>query len=120
MRITPILAASFALSAFLFVSSITCLILQPDLEWLTPIWEACLIIGPLLILVSYLISKAVSLKTAPFLVLDILICAGIFFLAYSGALHPGFVIHRPFGVGASFDYAFIFPLLVFFASSAVH
>jgi phosphate transport system permease protein len=116
MRISPILAASFALSAFLFVSSITCLILQPDLERLTPIWDACLIICPLLILVSYLITNAVSRKTAPFLLLDLLICVGICFLSYSGALQPGFVIHRPFGVGASFDYAFIFPLLVFFAS----
>jgi phosphate transport system permease protein len=116
MKISPILAASFAVSAFLFVSSITGLILQPDLEKITPIWEACLIIGPLLILVSYLVTRAASIKTAPFLLLDLIICEGIFFLVYSGALNPSFVIHRPFGVGASFDYAFIFPLLVFFAS----
>ena len=116
MRISPILAMSFALSAFLFVSSIAGIILQPDLERLTPIWEACLIIGPLLVLISYLITNAISRKTAPFLGLDILICEGIFFLAYSGFLHPGFIIHRPLGVGASFNYTFIFPLLVLFAS----
>ena len=40
----------------------------------------------------------------------------VFFLSYSGALNPGFVIKRPLGIGASFDYAFILPLLVFFAS----
>ena len=43
MKIKPTLAASFAISAFLFVSSIACLILQPDLEELTPIWEVCLL-----------------------------------------------------------------------------
>ncbi len=117
MRIKPALAASFTISAFLFVSSITCIILQPDLKTLAPIWEACLIICPLLILVSYLNSKAISRRRAPFLVLDLLICELIFFLVYSGALNPDFVVRRPLGVGASFDYAFIFPLLVLLASS---
>ena len=116
MKIKPTLAASFAISAFLFVSSIAGLILQPDLKMLKPIWEGCLLIGPLLILISYLNSRAISRKTASFLVLDLLICEAILFLAYSGVLHPGFAIKRPLGLAASFDYAFILPLLVFFAS----
>jgi phosphate transport system permease protein len=116
MKIKPTLAASFAVSAFLFVSSITGLILQPDLKMLKPIWEGGLLIGPLLILISYLNSKDISRKTASFLVLDLLICEAILFLAYSGALHPGYAIKRPLGLAASFDYAFILPLFVFFAS----
>ena len=116
MKIKPALAASLVISAFLFVSTIACLVLQPELKELAPIWQACLLASPLLIVLSYLISRAVSLKTAPFLALDVLICAAIFFLMYSGTLHAGFVIRRPLGMGASFDYAFILPLLVFFAS----
>jgi phosphate transport system permease protein len=116
MKIKPALAASLVISAFLFVSSIACLVLQPELEELAPIWQACILASPLLIVLSYLISRAVSLKTVPFLALDVLICAAILFLMHSGTLHTGFVIRRPLGVGASFDYAFILPLLVFFAS----
>jgi phosphate transport system permease protein len=116
MKIKPTLAASFAISAFLFLSSVACLIMQPDLEMLKPIWEGCLLISPLLILISYLISRAISRNTASFLVLDLLICEAILFLTYSEILHPAFAIKRPLGLAASFDYAFILPLLVFIAS----
>jgi phosphate transport system permease protein len=116
MRIKPTIMVSLAISAFLFVSSIACLILQPKLEAIEPIWESCLLICPLLILISYLSSKAISRKNLRFLVLDLLICEAILFLAYSGGLNPDFVIKRPFGLAASFDYEFILPLLVFFAS----
>jgi phosphate transport system permease protein len=114
MLVKPALVASLAISAFLFVSSLACLFLQPDLEKLKPIWLVSLLVSFLLIIASYLFSRAVSLKTAPFLVLDALICAAILILMYS--LHAGFVIHRPLGVGASFDYSFIFSFLIFFAS----
>ena len=116
MKTRPVLWASLAISVFLFVTSLACLILQPNLEKLAPMWQASLFASLLLILASYSLSKAVSLKTAPFLALDILICSAILFLMYSGILHAGFVIRRPLGVGASFDYAFILPLLIFFAS----
>ncbi|OYV07862.1 MAG: hypothetical protein CG444_41, partial [Methanosaeta sp. ASP1-2] len=116
MKIRLVLGASLAISVFLFVSSLACLVLQPNLEKLTPIWQASLFASLLLILLSYSVSKAVSLKTAPFLALDIVICSVILFLVYSGTLHAGFVIRRPLGVGASFDYAFILPLLIFIAS----
>ncbi len=115
MKIKPALAASLAISAFLFVSSLACIFLQIDLEKLTPIWLVSLLASILLIIASYLFSQAVSPKTAPFLALDALICSAIFFLIYSESLHTGFVIRRPLGVGASFDYSFILPLLIFFA-----
>ena len=120
MKIKPALAASLAISAFLFVSSLACLFLQPDLEKLTPIWQVSLLASILLIIASYLFSRAVSLKTAPFLALDALICSAILFLMYSGILHAGFVIHRPLGVGASFDYSFILSSSDIFCQLAVH
>jgi phosphate transport system permease protein len=116
MRIKPTIMISLAISALLFVSSIACLIIQPELEAIKPIWEICLLISPLLIIASYLNSRAISKKNIRFLVLDLLICEAILFLAYSGVLNPGFAVKRPLGLAASFDYAFILPLLVFFAS----
>lgn len=115
MKAKPALVASYVISAFLFVSSIICIILQPELDWLVPIWEACLVLCPLLVLASYLTLKAASLRTAPLLVLDVLFCWTAFFLSYSGALGPDFIIKRPLGMGASFEYSFIFPLLVLVA-----
>jgi len=115
LKIKPAITASLIASGFLFVTSIACLILQPDLTDLTILWQACLIACPLLLIVSYLTSGKASIKSAPFLAIDTLICAGIFSLAHYGILHPGFIIRRPLGVGASFDYAFILPFLVFFA-----
>lgn len=116
MKIKPTLAISLAISAFLFVSSLVCIFLQPGLEKLKPIWQAGLLASILLIIASYLLSRAVSPKTASFLALDALFCAAVLFLMYSSSFHAGFVIRRPLGVGASFDYSFILPLLIFFAS----
>ncbi|MFA6372273.1 MAG: phosphate ABC transporter permease PstA [Methanothrix sp.] len=116
MKIKPALAASFAISAFLFVSSLAGIFLQPDLEKLTPLWQAGLLVSLLLIIASYLFSRTVSLKTAPLMALDVLISSAILSLMYFGTLHAGFVIRRPLGVGASFDYSFILPLLIFLAS----
>lgn len=116
MQVKPTLALSFAISAFLFISSAICIILQPELDRLKPIWEACLIICPALLLASYLSVKASSIKAAPFLLLDILLSLALFFLSYAGALSADLVIRRPLGVGASFDYPFVFSLLILIVS----
>jgi len=110
------MAASYVISAFFFVSSLICLILQPDLEELKPIWETGLILCPLLILGSYLKERIASLRTAPFLILDFLFCGAVFYLSYSGFLNADLIIKRPLGLGASFEYSFLFPLLVLLAS----
>lgn len=112
----PALLGSIAISVFLFVSSLACLIIQPDLGRLAPLWQASLFVSMLLIVASYSFSKAVSLKTVPFLALDTFLCSAILYLVHSGILHEGFVIRRPLGMGASFDYSFILPLLIVFAS----
>jgi len=116
MRIKPALAASFVLSAFLFVSSVVCIILQPDLSRLAPIWNACLLAEVLLLLGSYLTAKTKPQKAALILALDILFCLAIVSIAFTGGLHPGFAFKRPLGVGATFGYPFVLPLLVLFAS----
>ncbi|MDQ1282310.1 MAG: phosphate transport system permease protein [Euryarchaeota archaeon] len=118
MRIMPTIVVSFAISALLFITSISCTLLQPDIEKITPFWQAGLIIDILLIIASYLFSQSrMDLRrTGPFLALDVIICSCILFLMHSGVLHSDFIIRRPLGVGASFDYSFILSLLFLIAS----
>ncbi len=118
MRIMPTIIGSFAISVLLFITSISCTLLQPDIEKITPFWQAGLIIDILLIIASYLcsLSRMDLRRTGPFLALDVIICSCILFLMHSGVLHPGFIISRPLGVGASFDYSFILSLLFLIAS----
>lgn len=118
MRIMPTIVGSFAISVLLFITSISCMLLQPDIEKITPFWQAGLVIDILLIIASYLFSQSRTdlRRTGPFLALDVIICSCILFLMHSGVLHPGFIISRPLGVGASFDYSFILSLLFLIAS----
>ena len=118
MKIMPTIIGSFAISVLLFITSISCTLLQPDIEKITPFWQAGLIIDILLIIASYLcsLSRMDLRRTGPFLALDVIICSCILFLMHSGVLHPGFIISRPLGVGASFDYSFILSLLFLIAS----
>lgn len=118
MKIRPAIIVSFSISAIIFISSLAALLLQPDIGQLASFWQAGLLIDVLLVIVSYLSSSARKnpQKTAPFLVFDALICSGIIISIQNGILHSGFIIRRPLGVGASFDYSFILPLLFLIAS----
>jgi len=118
MKIRPTIIVSLCISAILFISSLAALLVQPDIGQLASFWQAGLLIDVLLVIVSYLSSSAPKnpQKTAPFLVLDAIICSGIIISIQNGILHSGFIIRRPLGVGASFDYSFILPLLFLIAS----
>lgn len=118
MKIRPTIIASLCISAIIFISSLAALLLQPDIGQLAFFWQAGLFIDVLLVIVSFLSSSAIKNpeKTAPFLVFDALICSGIIISIQNGILHSGFIIRRPLGVGASFDYSFILPLLFLIAS----
>jgi phosphate transport system permease protein len=116
MKIKPAPTLSLALSGFLFFTSVACLIVQPDPKMLLPLWQLSLVISPLLVIAAYLLNRSYSRRSAAILLFDLAICAAILFLVHSGGLHPGFIIKRPLGVGASFSYSFVLPLLVFFAS----
>jgi phosphate transport system permease protein len=117
MRIMPTIVASFVISALLFVTSIACLLLQPTIDDIALFWQAGLALNILLVIASYLLSPSRKDpgKTAPFLVLDVLICSCILLLMHLGILHTGFFIRHPLGVGATFDYSFILSLLFLIA-----
>jgi phosphate transport system permease protein len=121
VKIRPALAVSIALYAFMFVSSVACLVLQPDLSIIAPLWEAALLISTLVTIISFWTAgdiqrSRVPRKKALLLAIDLLFSIAVLLLVFTGMLHPGFVIERPLGMGASFDYSFILSGLVFVAS----
>lgn len=125
-KIRPALALSMALYALMFMSSIACLALQPDLSIITPLWEAALAISTLTTIVSFwtardlsgnrVLRNIVPRKKALLLAIDLLFSIAVLLLVFTGTLYPGFAIDRPLGMGASFDYSFILSGLVFVAS----
>ena len=116
MMIKPALAASLILSAMLLITALFSLLLQPDPERIRVFWQAALAADILLLIGSYLTSRAASIKTAPFLALDAAICSAVLYLVYSGTIHAGLAVSRPLGLGASFDYTFLLPLLILICS----
>ena len=116
MKIKPALAASLILSAMLLITALFSLLLQPDPERIRVFWQAALAADILLLIGSYLTSRAASIKTAPFLALDAAICSAVLYLIYSGTIHAGLAVSRPLGLGASFDYTFLLPLLILICS----
>ena len=116
MKIKPALAASLLLSGMLFITALLSLLLQPDPGRLAIFWQGVLAADMLLIIGSYLASRAASMKTAPFLILDMAISSAVIYLVYSGAIYAGFSLHKPLGLGASFDYTFLLPLLILICS----
>ncbi|MDM7913395.1 MAG: phosphate ABC transporter, permease protein PstA, partial [Methanotrichaceae archaeon] len=126
VKIRPALAVSMALYALMFVSSIACLFLRPDLSIIAPLWEAALLISTLATIISFwtardlsgnkVLRNMITRKKVFLLAVDLLFSISVFLLVFTGTLHPGFVIERPIGMGASFDYSFILSGLVFVAS----
>jgi phosphate transport system permease protein len=116
MKIKPALAASLLISALLFATSLIFLLLQPNPQGIAPLWQIGLAADVLLVIASYIAYSSRSMKSAQFLALDCVVCSAVLFLVYSGIIHAEFVIRRPLGVGASFDYSFILPILILVSS----
>lgn len=112
MKIMPSLAISMAASALMLVSSIACLLLQPDPRTIMPLWQSALLISALMIAVSAFQGKNISAGRLPMLVIDLIFMVAIVLLAFTGLISPAYVISRPFGIGASFGYSLILPALV--------
>ena len=63
MRIRLAYSLSFAASAFLFISSVACIIFQPDLTYISILWGAALAGSTLLIALSALTKKQLNLAS---------------------------------------------------------
>jgi phosphate transport system permease protein len=113
-----ILAISMLLSAFMFISSAACLIIQPDLERISILWQGALLASALLVSLYASSWRDKAREHIFVLAVDMLFLLLVAFLTYSGWLGPGYLI-KPEGLGASFSYRLIFPLLVMLASIMV-
>ena len=121
VKIGPALAISMALYALMFVSSVACLVFQPDLSIIAPLWEVALLVSTLATIISVWIVGDIQRNRVPrnkalLLAIDLLFSIAVLLLVFTGTLYPGFVIERPLGMGASFGYSFILSCLVFVAS----
>ena len=63
MRIRLKYSLSFAISAFLFISSVACIIFQPDLTYVSILWEVALAGSTLLIALSALTKRKLNLAS---------------------------------------------------------
>jgi len=116
MKINPPLIASMASSAIMFVSSIIYLVIQPNWLQIGHIWNACLIISALGIMIAFFMKKDRPASKIPLLAIDLLFFLAVFLLSFTGVLNPEFSIHRPLGLGASIGYGIAYPLLVLAAA----
>lgn len=114
MKIKLAYSVSFAISAFLFVSSVACIVFQPDLTYISILWEATLAGSALLIALSALTKRQLNLasKKGIVLALDMLFIVTIFLLIFTGTPGPGYEIRTPLGIGATFGYKLILSALV--------
>ncbi len=116
MKIRPPLMASMAASAFLFISSIACLLIQPDTKTIGLLWQAALLVLVLTISISAFSKESIPRDRIPVLAVDLLFSVALLIAMFTGILHPGYAISRPLGISASFGYSFILPALVLIAS----
>jgi phosphate transport system permease protein len=115
MRIKPALIVSMAASTFMFVSSLACLILRPDLGRIAPLWNAALLASVLTIVISLWSAKSLPASRTATIALDLVFYVGVLLLVYTGILGTTLVIKKPLGLGASFDCSFLLPALIFAA-----
>ncbi len=115
MIIKPVLAVSLATSSLMFISALACLILQADLTLMAYLWEAALMLQILTVVAASATAENLLRRFPPILVADIIFSASVLLMVLTGVLHPGTVIERPFGLGASFGFTIILPALVLLA-----
>ncbi|MFB3764221.1 MAG: phosphate ABC transporter permease PstA [Methanotrichaceae archaeon] len=116
MEVKPTLAVSMAASALAFLSSVACLLIQPDLKAIVPLWQAALLVSALVITASAFSRKSSLSGNLVTITADLVFIAVVVLLASTGILRSEYVIARPLGIGASFGYGFILPVLVLVAS----
>ncbi|MDD1741942.1 MAG: phosphate ABC transporter permease PstA [Methanotrichaceae archaeon] len=102
-------------SVFMFVSSLACILLQPNIKNIIPLWQAAIIITVISTSISVILYKNVPTNRAPWLAINILFDFALFFLIYNFQLNSDIIIRKPFGLSASADISFILAGLVLIA-----
>jgi phosphate ABC transporter permease subunit PstA len=116
----PSLITAYAVFSFMFLSSLFCLIIQPDPSVIVPFWEIALAVSFLLIIISTIFVRIWRLglpSTAYlFLFIDLIFILAVFWLIFTQAIGPGYEMRNPLGLGASFGYKLIISFFVLLAS----
>jgi len=118
VKIKSSLALSYGMVAFLFLSSIAGLVLQPELTSVTLLWEFALMASFLLVSLNVLKNRTscLGMRRMAVLSLDLFYILAVFILIFTGSLGPGFEIKSPLGIGASFGFKLVLPFMVLVAS----
>jgi phosphate transport system permease protein len=118
VKLRPSLIIAFAAFSFMFLSSLICLILQPDLSAIAPLWEVGLAISIFMIAIFALSTRVWRFgpRSMAFLFIDLVLILAIFLLIFTQAIGPGYEIRNPLGLGASFSYKLILSALVLLSS----
>ncbi|NPV63019.1 MAG: phosphate ABC transporter permease PstA [Methanotrichaceae archaeon] len=113
LKILP--AVAFGTCAVLFISSLICLLVQPSLELIAPLWAALLTIAAAALAASIISRRPArggkGQETGLYIYLDLILLAALALAIVAGFLSPDLVIKRPLGVGASFRYEIVLPAL---------
>jgi phosphate ABC transporter permease subunit PstA len=104
--------AGIIASAFMFLSSLACILLQPNLKNIAPLWQAAVIITIISISFSVILYGNVPTNRVLWLTVNILFDFALFFSIYIFQLYPDIIIRKPIGLSASIDISLILPGLV--------
>lgn len=114
MKKSLLVYVSMALAAVTFVSSVFYLLAQPDLTIFSLVWQVLLLALVVLLPLSFLRSGQ-DRKNLRIVLADALFLLLVFLLNFTGILNPEVILELQ-GLGASFGYNLIYPLLVVLSS----
>ncbi len=118
MRIPVLCALPLGLSVFMFLTSLGCLLIQPDLSVMAPVWQWALLASAVLLPLAFIFRRCDSEHKLWLMLPTDLFLFLILALTFTGVLYPGYVL-KISGLGASFSYNLIFSALVLLASVIV-
>ena len=120
MRSKPSLIIAFAVFSFMFLSSLICLIFQPDLGAIIALWEIALAVSFFIIVALAIYARiwqiGLPIKSYLFLCFDLFCFVTVFWLMFTSAISSGYELKNPLGMGATFSYELILPFLVLVSS----
>src|SRR5512136_1824203 len=107
----------------MFISSLICLIFQPDLGAIIALWEIALAVSFLIIVALALYARiwqiGLPIKSYLFLCFDLFFIMTAFCLMFTSAISSGYELKNPLGIGATFRYELILPFLILVSSLLV-
>jgi phosphate transport system permease protein len=116
LKPNPFLIVTLAASSLLFVTSTACILMQPDLGRIGPLWGGIILVS-ITFLTAFFLWSGNPRKVQPRAgtLLYLVMATVVLLIILGGAFNPNFTVMRPLGLGASFSYRFILSLLAIVA-----